>query len=638
MFEEFFHLRENPFALAPNPRFIFRSHEHTEALAHLRFWIENGEGFVLITGEVGTGKTTALFDLMGQLPNEWAVAFVSNSTLTGAELLEEICRRFQVVIPRVSSKPALLERLERHLVDRGDKGLGSVLILDEAQNYENRLLEEVRLLSNLERADGKLLQIALVGQPELERKLEQPDLRQLRQRIGIRYRLNPLSEEETIHYVHHRLAVAGGDAEQIFPRESGVEVHRLTHGIPREINVVASQALISAFVQGSAHVSPEQVRSVVLDFAWSSILGRGPLPPVARTPGPPRGVAGGTAREPGPASEPAAGVPATPPGEPPAPASGPRQRPPLGVVRGGVPPGVEEGPPPDEAPRAEPPPIHPPVRPGSAEPRAPAGARAAPVPARSGRASGLRAGRAGTRGRDRDRDQLRSAGPMQNRVPAAGGQASTAWIESLTEAPSGRRFGVIGTWAIVGAVLVAGALLLWSQRAMLPFGPPSKSEERPAGAPNPGDGRIPGPASPPAVPAPDSAPPESVKTMALPAGAAPGEGKPAATTQVVTKPKGEEIKARPGTEGNTPAKADTGTNRVGQTTLVPRTQSTREPGAASTSPARAGTKPSDQPPARTQPEAPARETPAPETPAPEGRPRVVPGPYGATDGEAAGYL
>jgi type II secretory pathway predicted ATPase ExeA len=284
MFEEFFHLRENPFALAPNPRFIFQSHEHVEALAHFRYWIENGEGFVLITGEVGTGKTTALFDLMAQLPDEWSVGFVANSSLAAHELLEEVCRRFRIEIPPNATRPTLLARLENYLAEREDHGLRSLLILDEAQNFETRLLEEVRLLSNLERATGKLLQIALIGQPELDRKLELPELRQLRQRIGIRYRLGPLSEEECVRYIHHRVAVAGGDAEHVFPVETGLAVFRLTHGIPREINVVASQALITAFVQGAESVRPEHVQAVVEEFNWSSIFGREVPPPRARRP------------------------------------------------------------------------------------------------------------------------------------------------------------------------------------------------------------------------------------------------------------------------------------------------------------------------------------------------------------------
>jgi type II secretory pathway predicted ATPase ExeA len=284
MFEEFFHLRENPFALAPNPRFIFQSHEHVEALAHFRYWIENGEGFVLITGEVGTGKTTALFDLMAQLPQEWSVGFVANSSLAHHELLEEVCRRFRLDVPPGSTRPTLLARLENYLGERGDHGMRSLLILDEAQNFETRLLEEVRLLSNLERATGKLLQIALVGQPELDRKLELPELRQLRQRIGIRYRLGPLTEEECVQYLHHRVAVAGGDAEHIFPVETGLVVYQLTHGIPREINVVASQSLITAFVQGAETVRPEHVRAVVEEFNWSSIFGREVPAPRARRP------------------------------------------------------------------------------------------------------------------------------------------------------------------------------------------------------------------------------------------------------------------------------------------------------------------------------------------------------------------
>jgi type II secretory pathway predicted ATPase ExeA len=357
MFEEFFHLRENPFALAPNPRFIFNSHEHGEALAHLRYWVENGEGFVLITGEVGTGKTTALFDLLAQLPTDYAIAFVSNSTLTIPELLEEICRRFGLEVPPAATKPALLGLLERFLLARVDRGLGSLLILDEAQNFESDALEEIRLLSNLERVDGKLIQIALVGQPELERKLARPELRQLRQRIGIRYRLGPLSEEETLCYLHHRVAVAGGDAAAVFSPDSAQAIHRLTHGIPREINIVASQALINAFVAGASRVLPEHVQAVVDEFAWSSIFGEEIPPPRVRLPRPPARGPAPPAVPPTPAAAPALRPAETPPvamgaqagagaaaGVPVAAAPGPAaagpesdrvRRPALGVVKGG---------------------------------------------------------------------------------------------------------------------------------------------------------------------------------------------------------------------------------------------------------------------------------------------------------------
>ncbi len=345
MFEEFFHLRENPFALAPNPRFIFQSHEHGEALAHLRYWVENGEGFVLITGEVGTGKTTALFDLLAQLPTAYAIAFVANSTLTIPELLEEICRRFGLEVPPAPSKPALLGTLERFLLSRVERGLGSLLILDEAQNFDSAALEEIRLLSNLERADGKLIQIALVGQPELERKLARPELRQLRQRIGIRYRLGPLTEEETLAYLHHRVAVAGGDAAAVFGSDSARAVHRLTHGIPREINIVASQALINAFVAGAARVLPEHVQAVVDEFAWSSIFGEEIPVPRARLPRPEVRGTGAPASPPATANGGAASPPAPAPILPPAPA--PESAPPPPML---APPAAAPAAPPSAAP------------------------------------------------------------------------------------------------------------------------------------------------------------------------------------------------------------------------------------------------------------------------------------------------
>jgi general secretion pathway protein A len=254
MFEAFFHLNENPFSLAPSPRFLFRSREHDEALAHLRYWIENNEGFVLVTGEVGTGKTTALYDLMAQLPTEWSVAMLNHSTLSELELLEEICRRFHIEVTEDANKPKLLGFIESYLLECRSRGIGSLLIIDEAQNLEKRILEEVRLLSNMERLDGKLLQIALVGQPELEAKLRSPELRQLRQRIGIKYKLGPLTQDETTAYIHHRITVAGGAAQQIFPLASCHEVHQLTHGIPREINIVCSQSFINAFVEEAPQV------------------------------------------------------------------------------------------------------------------------------------------------------------------------------------------------------------------------------------------------------------------------------------------------------------------------------------------------------------------------------------------------
>ena len=600
MFEEFFNLRENPFTLAPNPRFIFRSHEHNEALAHLLYWIENGEGFVLITGEVGTGKTTALFDLMSQLSAEWAVAFVANSTLTESELLEEICRRFQVEIPAISSKPALLQKLEHHLTERSGRGLGALLILDEAQNFESRLLEEIRLLSNLEQADGKLLQIALVGQPELERKLEQPELRQLRQRIGVRYRLNPLSEEETVHYVHHRLAVAGGNAEAILPPESGIEIHRLTHGIPREINIVASQALISAFVEGASVVRPEHVRNVVLDFAWSSIMGRGPLLPAPRRELRPR----------------VPFVEATPPTRteaapaPPREAAVPSRR-------------AEPVPPP---PRGEPIPSRGEPIPSRGESAPPRGESALP---RAGAAPPLEV----VRGRGTPPKVERVAEAFSaGRGPSAMGEADPedalamqsmlaareprAWIDSLTESEDkGRSWRSIVLWVVVVLALAAGGAFLWSQRSELGLAPNRKSEPpRTRGevetVPEPS---VPLPAgegtSAPEKPAEQSSPGASAPIQASPIEAAskkPAVTQPASTTRVSTQPAG----SKPATSKPTTSKPT-----AGQPVTQPSTQpAVSQP--AENAPAESA--PSSSPPANPPPAIPD---------APVERP--LPGPYAA---------
>jgi type II secretory pathway predicted ATPase ExeA len=272
MFETHFGLRENPFASGHQSRFVYPSREHQEALAHLRYGIENHEPFVLITGEVGTGKTTALFEALAELQSRVSVALIINSALTRGELLEEICLRFGVVFGALASKPQAMAQLEQHLLALRGRGERAILLLDEAQNFERELLEEIRLLSNLEAGGEKLMQIILVGQPELESKLSRPELRQLRQRIGVHYRLRPLNLEETQHYIQHRVTVAGGDATRIFPREACAEVHAVTNGIPREINQIGSQALLDAFVDGAPSVDPRHVRSAANETAFQSVL------------------------------------------------------------------------------------------------------------------------------------------------------------------------------------------------------------------------------------------------------------------------------------------------------------------------------------------------------------------------------
>ena len=335
MFEPHFGLRENPFSTGHDPRFVYPSPEHLEAVAHFRYGIQNREAFVLVTGEVGTGKTTAIYDLVSRLPQQAHVALINNSALTRLELLEEIARRFGVEPPATPSKPALLSALELRLSAHNGQGEPCILIVDEAQNLSNELLEEIRLLSNLDDRGGHLVHICLVGQPELEEKLARPELRQLRQRISVKYRLNPLSVDECVRYIHHRLRVAGGEPGSIFPEDSAHAVHRLTHGIPREINIVASQAMVNAYVEGARPVRPEHVRAVSDEFSFQSVLGASrPEPAAAPAPPPPPPAPPPVVAAPAPpavaaapAAQPVAAPPPPPPVAAPAPLPPPAPRP-----------------------------------------------------------------------------------------------------------------------------------------------------------------------------------------------------------------------------------------------------------------------------------------------------------------------
>jgi len=319
MFEGHFGLRENPFVAAHQSRYIYPSPEHQEALAHLRYGIENREPFVLITGEVGTGKTTALFDALSEWEGRAIVGLITNSSLTRAELLEEIALRLGMTASAGASKPQIMVALERHLLEIHREGLRAILLLDEAQNLERELLEEIRLLSNLEFEGEKLVQIFLVGQPELEGRLQLPDLRQLRQRIAIHYRLRPLGPADAERYIHHRITVAGGHALSIFPSDACAEVHRLTNGIPREMNHLCSQSMVCAFVEGAPAVTRAHVQMAAHELEFQSVLGkerrtRNIAPAVERRQGPTiPGAAPPPEREMHPAKAPGrAGAPAAP--------------------------------------------------------------------------------------------------------------------------------------------------------------------------------------------------------------------------------------------------------------------------------------------------------------------------------------
>ena len=261
MYLDYYGLREAPFSITPDPRFVFLSERHRDALAHLLYGIGQGGGggFVQLTGEVGTGKTTLCRLLLEQLPENTRVALVLNPKLSPLELLETICEELRLdVAPRRGSLKALVDALNTYLLDAYAEGLRVVLIIDEAQNLSIEALEQVRLLTNLETSTQKLLQIILLGQPELREMLARPDLRQLAQRITARYHLTPLDEEETEAYLRHRLAVAGSSRFP-FTRLAVRKLHEHAGGVPRLINVIADRALVGGYAQDLAQLGERHV-------------------------------------------------------------------------------------------------------------------------------------------------------------------------------------------------------------------------------------------------------------------------------------------------------------------------------------------------------------------------------------------
>ncbi len=249
MYTSYFGLMENPFTLTPDPRFLFLSRRHREALAHLLFGMGDKGGFVLLTGEVGTGKTTLCRSLLEQIPEEVEIALVLNPKQTSLELVASICDELKVSYPNpAQSLKVLIDHLNRHLLDIHAKGRRTVVIIDEAQNLGIEVLEQVRLLTNLETTTRKLLQILLIGQPELQSMMAKPELRQLGQRITARYHLAPLLPEETAAYIEHRLEVAGCK-RPLFTQRTLSLIHRLSGGIPRLINTICDRALLGAYGQ-----------------------------------------------------------------------------------------------------------------------------------------------------------------------------------------------------------------------------------------------------------------------------------------------------------------------------------------------------------------------------------------------------
>jgi len=274
MYLSLFGLNEKPFAITPDPRYLYLSERHAEALAHLLYGINEAGGFVQLTGEVGTGKTTVVRSLLAQIPQNAEIALILNPRMTAPEFLLTICEELGIGVPdyATGSLKDLVDILSHYLLRAHGRGKRIVLVVDEAQNLAPEVLEQVRLLTNLETNTQKLLQIILIGQPELREALARTELRQLAQRITGRYHLCPLLRQETAAYVRHRLRVAGA-TNDIFTPHALAEVHRLSGGVPRVINVICDRALLAAYTQDRHRVTTPMVRR-----SAEEVFGRRVLP------------------------------------------------------------------------------------------------------------------------------------------------------------------------------------------------------------------------------------------------------------------------------------------------------------------------------------------------------------------------
>ena len=266
MYKKFFGLRENPFSVNPDPRYLFLTQHTQEALACLTYGIQRRRGFVLLTGEVGTGKTTLLNKLLSWLQRQRVTtSFVFNPGLDPSQFFDYMLADFGLNCES-RLKGQMLLRLNKWLLERYRVGGTAVLIVDEAQNLSGQVLEEIRLLTNLETSKEKLLQIVLSGQPELETKLNRPELRQLRQRITLRCKTQPLTLEETRQYVTTRLRIAGADGRPVFTPEALETVYKYSRGIPRVINLLCEHGLINGFAEQKRYVLAETVQEVAREF------------------------------------------------------------------------------------------------------------------------------------------------------------------------------------------------------------------------------------------------------------------------------------------------------------------------------------------------------------------------------------
>ena len=270
MYLEYYKLKENPFNVTSDPSFLFLSHAHKEALSHLLYGIKEKKGFLEITGEIGAGKTTLCKALLRKLDPGTKTAFILNSNLSETQLLQAILEDFGIDVRR-KNKISFFKGLNDFLLEECRKNSNAVLILDEAQNIKSSTLEGIRLLSNLETDKEKLFQIVLVGQPELRDKLNSPDLAQLRQRIAVRYHVNPLEKNEVEQYILHRLGVAGSPGDIIFTSDAIEKIFEYSGGIPRLINLACDKALLAGFVTETKSINRDIIEKSVCELEGKSV-------------------------------------------------------------------------------------------------------------------------------------------------------------------------------------------------------------------------------------------------------------------------------------------------------------------------------------------------------------------------------
>jgi general secretion pathway protein A len=266
MYCDYFGFSEKPFTITPNPQFVFLSSIHREAFARLLYGVDSHAGFISLTGEVGTGKTTMLRTLLTQLdPEKYKSALIFNPCMSAEQLLVSICREFGIETDEKNSS-SYLDALYRFLIEQNGAGRTVVLVIDESQNLKPDVLEQVRMISNLETERDKLIQIILAGQPELNDVLRRHDLRQLNQRITVRCQLTPMKLDDTANYIDHRLKISGSRIPEIFSRAAIKRIYRFSRGVPRLINIACEQALVMAWTQEIRSVSPSIVAEVIAEF------------------------------------------------------------------------------------------------------------------------------------------------------------------------------------------------------------------------------------------------------------------------------------------------------------------------------------------------------------------------------------